>query len=475
MSDLIDELPRILAEAPGPTTGRVASIRQQLDALAAEEAAASNHERVQRFGRSALGRGGRVARLSRRTKAIALWVAVAAAIVIVFLVPLPSARLERGSPVVPGTSAPIVTTRPAANGVWRPFADAGKASSEVDAFSCLDVSWCIVETGDLDQAALELWNGHTLVATSTPAGVRTSTELSFSCLSVRFCAAVGFNGRPFMMIWNGSTWSYAEPSGVPSGGGASALNGVSCTATNSCIAVGEDADGALVASWDGHRWSTSTDRLYGSPGSWRVTLFGVSCFAASDCLAVGSTYIPDRGTEPVTEALSETGWSMVPNPYALPPGRSNFAELTGLSCASPRSCLAVGDEANRQQTLAEGWDGQAWAVLSELKSRGPTVSESFGGVSCPTTGFCIAVGGYMDRARVVTNPDNPPVGGPIAVAWIGSRWIALKTPPVGGYASLGLGPVECLTPSTCVALAQRWRANGSDRPTQGNSLEIWVR
>ena len=76
-----------------------------------------------------------------------------------------------------------------------------------------------------------------------------------SCTNTTFCIAVGAFGGGVVdrgslaEEWNGTSWSML-PTPNPSHGSPSALGGVSCIASNACIAVGGSATTSpLVESW----------------------------------------------------------------------------------------------------------------------------------------------------------------------------------------------------------------------------------
>jgi hypothetical protein len=88
-----------------------------------------------------------------------------------------------------------------------------------------------------------------------------------SCTSTKACIAVGssdVNGRGYTCIsmvdcfpvaapverWNGRKWSIQHTRGLGN------LQNVSCATKNSCMAV--DWNGQTAARWDGHRWTVQT-------------------------------------------------------------------------------------------------------------------------------------------------------------------------------------------------------------------------
>ncbi len=126
--------------------------------------------------------------------------------------------------------------------------------------------------------------------------------------------------------------------------------------------------------------------------------------------------------------------------------------LSGVSCPSPASCMAVGDQA-----LAMWWDGSTWAVHA-ARSYGP-YPPSFASVSCPTATFCMAVGSYTGGSPGHFLPARP-----VAELWDGHAWGIEPVPLPKGRAYGVLTSVSCRSPSWCMAvgssgavpLAERW-------------------
>ena len=92
-----------------------------------------------------------------------------------------------------------------------------------------------------------------------------------SCTATNSCVAVGAGGT--IRAWNGTSWG-AQPSGTTQ-----TLSSVSCTATNSCVAVGNTG---TIRGWNGISWSAQ-------PSGTTQQLRGVSCTATNSCVAVGNT------------------------------------------------------------------------------------------------------------------------------------------------------------------------------------------
>jgi len=81
------------------------------------------------------------------------------------------------------------------------------------------------------------------------------------------------------------------------------------------------------------------------------------------------------------------------------------SELTGVSCSSVSSCVAVGiaslpnvDQNPVVRTLIERWNGRSWTITTSPAPSGFADYNSLAGVSC-TTEHCEAVGFYYYRYR----------------------------------------------------------------------------
>jgi hypothetical protein len=130
----------------------------------------------------------------------------------------------------------------------------------------------------------------------------------------------------------------------------------------------------------------------------------------------------------------------------------NVANYTGnlqpaaVSCPGASECVAVGSEFdsvdNAFTAVADEWRGSPW---EEMSLQDPSGVDLFS-VSCPTVGFCMAVG------RTAFQGDE---SSPVAERWQNGVWTAEQPPPSpdGGYANL-LG-VSCASESACIAVGMQ--------------------
>jgi hypothetical protein len=87
--------------------------------------------------------------------------------------------------------------------------------------------------------------------------------------------------------------------------------------------------------------------------------------------------------------------------------------LTSVSCTSVEDCVAVGDYISTSEagvTLAEAWNGVAWTVEKTPSPPGPQQLSALSGVSCPTSGECVAVGATARPASASGRGPGPERG-----------------------------------------------------------------
>jgi hypothetical protein len=244
-----------------------------------------------------------------------------------------------------------------------------------------------------------------------------------------------------------SGWSIqATPplNGPPQGG----LYSVSCSAT-ACVALGNYVNPAgvqvpLVEQSNGGAWARqATPELPGGG-----VLNGVSC-AATSCIAVG--YEINGSGEQVILAEqwnSTTGWTITPTPL---PSLSISSVLSGVSCPSANYCIAVGDynlSSGATVTLAEQWNGQAWAVSTSM----PALGGGLARVSCSAANACTAIGN----------------SGGLIERWDGTTWTAqtMAIPTGWTHASAALYGVSCAGATLCIGVGHfyEYRCNNG-QPT----------
>jgi hypothetical protein len=372
--------------------------------------------------------------------------------------------------------------------------------------SCPTSAFCeAVGTNEVVGAGIGLtygWNGSAWKRQSFPEPLG-STSVSLeqvSCVSARFCEAVGFYqfGTSGILAlaaqWNGASWRLQHVPSPPPGGTRVLMTGVSCVSTTFCEALGNsDSTGAFAARWNGTSWHTqnlpgevfagsvscasaafcevvggnSADVWNGSswsaqtiPGSGSASLAGVSCVSAAFCEAVGSQTSSSGNTVSLGLIWNGTSWALQPTPN---PAAASVTSLSQVSCTAATACETAGSfqltSSSGQLTLAESWNGTSWQIQHAV-SRPGSVTNNLNGVSCVSAVFCEAVGSHLDsRAASVA----------LAETWNGSTWRLQKAPdPAQAVNSVRmvLTGVSCVSAVFCEAV-------GSSSAAAGGGAEVW--
>jgi hypothetical protein len=355
-----------------------------------------------------------------------------------------------------GTAWAIQPT-PNPSGVKNSFLQGVSCTS---ASACTAVGFYITKTR-IDLTLAERWNGTAwaIQPTPNPSGVENSFLQGVSCTSASACTAVGFyitKTRIDLTLaerWNGTAWA-TQHTPNPSGAENSFLDGVSCISAKSCTAVGlyttsTGIQVTLAERWNGTAWAIQhTPNPSGAGGS---NLSAVSCTSTSACTAAGS-YL-DTGTEiavTLAERWNGTAWAIQPTPN---PSSASDIRLYAVSCTSASACTATGSfyDASTQivVTLAERWNGTAWAIRPSPNPSG--VGNSFlYAVSCTSASACTAAGVHDTGSNVDRT---------LAERWNGTAWVIQPTPNAGAQ-STDLAGVSCTSARACTAVGYSFTSTG---------------
>lgn len=265
---------------------------------------------------------------------------------------------------------------------------------------------------------------------------------SVSCPSSSDCMAVGQYTNPagqatlFSELWNGTDWSI-QP--VP-GGTTGQLEGVSCTSSTACTAVGY-GEGTIAVRWNGASWSMQS---IPNPPADDIRLFGVSCPSMAMCMTVGRIWPLAHRTRPLSDRWERMTWSFAPAPTPTN-GYQNL--LSSVSCWSSRECIAVGNFvhgtiSDRFVSLAERWDGSRWSI-EPTPGAGHESANELDGVSCPSSTMCAAVG-------FIQTPAFHNV--PLTELWNGSTWSIQPSPNPSGSTETEPAAVSCVSREVCTAV-----------------------
>ena len=210
----------------------------------------------------------------------------------------------------------------------------------------------------------------------------------------------------------------------------------------------------------GAKWTVekTVDPLGAAP----TELAADSCVGSAFCMAVGYAYTPTSPNTPIELAAEEwngTKWTVesIPNPADA---TTYGIYLEGVSCATTKSCVAVGDYENTSDvfvTLAEVWNGKSWSIHPPTNP-GPSYNY-LNSVSCTSASACVAVGDYESASLV---------SGTLAEAWNGTTWSVQTTADVSGSNDY-LDGVSCTAAKACTAVGDSSNFSAG----QLNLAEAW--
>lgn len=330
----------------------------------------------------------------------------------------------------------------------------GSDRSKLTGVSCLTPTACVavgtyITPGGWIATSAETWNGvrWTRTITRNPGGHNGTYLAGVSCTAANTCTAVGTYRTPSLQrktlveTWNGVSWSKVS-SPNPGSTIGSALAAVSCTSATACVAVGNYVASTqyntLVLSWNGTTWTKMSSPSPADPNTSGSYLTGVSCASATACTAVGY-YFSSTGQHTLIETWNGTTWTQAASPS---PGTDYLAAV---SCASPTACTAVGNSSTPSRTglLIETWDGTAWTQTNTADPSENLGSALFG-VSCTAATACTAVGNYGNPADRQNDT--------LIETWNGTTWTQAASPNPGGTTGSYLAAVSCSTSTSCTTV-----------------------
>ncbi len=269
------------------------------------------------------------------------------------------------------------------------------ANNILEAVSCTSPTNCIA-VGVTDSATLvESWNGTSWSIVPSPNPTSNNDLVDVSCTSSSFCVAVGFDndhGESLVETWDGTSWT-VTPSPNEANSRGNQLERVSCTSPTSCVAVGFYGasyflEQTLVESWDGTSWTVTPSPNVGTKDN---DLTGVSCTSVTSCVAVGSSGL----SEPFIETWDGTSWAVT----SIPKRPKHRDGLSAVTCTSATNCVSVGTSYSHgrpERTLVETWDGTSWSISPSPSHTHDSVLS--GGISCADSMNCMAAGYWLNSA-----------------------------------------------------------------------------
>jgi hypothetical protein len=226
------------------------------------------------------------------------------------------------------------------------------------------------------------------------------------------------------------------------------LEGTTCTSSSSCVAVGFDLGSQpLTLAGDPSSWGTAQVRVLGlgallnqyGDGS---VLLSVTCTSPTSCVAVGE----DGNDQPLVLTGDPATWTAShARQITLGGALGSAGLLTSVACTSSTACVAVGSD-GRGQPLALVGDPASWtAAQAREMALGAAFGEggSLASVTCTSSSACVAVGRDRHRMPIVVS-GNPS-------AWVGGQ---VQEIPLGAPFGWGgsLSSIACTTSSACIAV-----------------------
>ena len=318
-----------------------------------------------------------------------------------------------------------------------------------------------------DQTFVPGWTQQTIPHAE---GTGVKTQLSgIACPSATSCIAGGSwknssgTTTPIIDRWNGVSWATENVPKI-TGEGATSIGPVACAGSAYCMAGGSFQTPStytpITEFWNGSTWASQ--KLPVPAENVNTVPNAIACPASSACMAVGhKTISGPYNAQPYVARWNGTTWTE--SSVAKPQG-SNESEFLGLSCVTSSDCWAVGYYGLEwvYKGLAEHWNGTSWSEQT-LPAPAGAINPSVGSVSCPTTNFCVAVGGYQTSAGKHAS---------FAARWNGTSWQAEVLPELGGTSSY-VTSVSCAAAGACEAIGGGGYQGG---PTFAERLEsgVWT-
>ena len=192
-------------------------------------------------------------------------------------------------------------------------------------------------------------------------------------------------------------------------------------------------------------------------------------------LAISLSLAAGMAVATAPPASAAAKWSGVLSPN---PSTATGVVLGGVACPTSGSCFAVGSysTASATKTLAMHWNGHNWGILASANPAG-SINATLNGVACPTRASCFAVGSYTSGG----------VSKNLVEHWNGHTWGTLSNPNPSGSTNSALSGVACPSPASCFAvgtyststaaktLVEHWNGHawgvfGSPNPTSSAAL-----
>jgi hypothetical protein len=247
------------------------------------------------------------------------------------------------------------------------------------------------------------WNGSSWTVQTVPDNAYTEL-LGVSCTKDGTCQAVGFSGQPGLsqplaLRLTRGTWeaeTTARPTPVDNDN--VSFTSVSCSTSSNCVAGGFNDNGGETAASLAETWNGAT---------WSVTPVSGSGISSISCPSTSCLYL----TSQFESSPASAGEINANPPAAISDVGPNA--LAVVFCSGIDACEAVGRTPVGFTLAADRWNGSHWVEQALIQ---PKKGGDLTAVSCPVTGWCMAVGAQAAA------PDA------IAETWTPSGWATAGHP-----------------------------------------------
>jgi len=327
------------------------------------------------------------------------------------------------------------------------------------------------------------WGPGTEIAQPSDAVPANAAQLqAISCTSPGNCVAVGgyqtsSGSGGLAATETDGTWASASAISPPSGASGEQLEGVSCTSTGNCVAVGQavvaGAYEPIRVNETAGSWGTATQIALPADaqtnGTYMDNATAVSCTSAGNCVAVGDYATASASQSPFVAQESGGSWQAAQS-LTLPADAIGGAAL-GVACSAPGSCALAGsyqDYAGDYLPIVAQESGGSWGQASAIglpASPSPTASTQSSflqGISCTSPGNCVADGSYF--------ADPGDYGVPIVAGETNGSWGTAQaiSQPAGAASTLGsfnaLTGLACPAAGECIAVGYYDDSSGAGQP-----------
>ncbi len=305
--------------------------------------------------------------------------------------------------------------------------------------ACASTSSCVAvgsyrNTSGVDSGFVATLSGSAWTAQAAPLPSNAEATgghflTTVSCSSGTFCVAAGaYRDNTSTHPFNG--WLVTDANGTltgirapePAGAGddtdshqTGLVSGVACPSSSNCVAVGgyEDSNGSvwpLLDTWNGSAWTSQRGPVPSDviPAPTFQQLTTVSCGSPISCVAVGFYQGGSASVQAgLVDTLSNGQWTPIraPLPSDSDPAHQS-SQIFEIACATPTSCLAVGNytaTGNTQHGVVEKLSGASWSALAapvpgNVTTATATTAWQARTAACASPVACTVGGMYADTA-----------------------------------------------------------------------------